>query len=202
MKAGIETPAKLIYVIYKPFCHQLAFRSFFLYGEQAFYPRELAEMSDVIAYEDLFSYVETSDDLMDARNFLGNEFTGYKIAFCERCLAIYGSMLLFSILFWLSKNRIPSIPWYLWILLGFGPIGLDGVSQIPSLMGITMPAWMIMRESTPFFRVLTGTLFGVTTFWYLLPQVEKSMRESRVILSKKFAYVEQVDTNASGDGVH
>ncbi|NSW51863.1 MAG: DUF2085 domain-containing protein [Anaerolineae bacterium] len=192
MKAGMEAPAKIIYVVYKPFCHQLAFRSFFLYGQQAFYPRELANIERKITYEELFSYIETPDDLLDARNFLGNEFTGYKIAICERCLAIYGSMLLFAIIFWASKNKIKSIPWYLWILLGFGPIGLDGVSQIPSLLGISLPEWMIMRESTPFFRVLTGTLFGLTTFWYLLPQIELSMRESRVMLSKKFAYVEQV----------
>lgn len=194
MKAGAEVPAKIIYTIYKPFCHQLAFRSFFLFGNQAFYPRELAGIPNVITYEELFSYVDTSDDLLNARNFLGDSFTGYKIAICERCLAIYGSMLLFSLIFWLSKNRIKSIPWYLWILFGFVPIGIDGVSQIPSLLGINMPAWMIIRESTPLFRVVTGTLFGITTFWYLLPQVEQSMRESRVVLAKKFAYAEQIKT--------
>jgi len=194
MKAGAEVPAKIIYTIYKPFCHQLAFRSFFLFGNQAFYPRELAGIPNVITYEELFSYVDSSDDLLNARNFLGDSFTGYKIAICERCLAIYGSMLLFSLIFWLAKNRIKSIPWYLWILFGFVPIGLDGVSQIPSLLGINMPAWMIIRESTPLFRVVTGTLFGITTFWYLLPQVEQSMRESRVVLAKKFAYAEQIKT--------
>jgi len=39
MKAGFETPARMIYTVYSPLCHQLAFRSWFLFGEQAYYPR-------------------------------------------------------------------------------------------------------------------------------------------------------------------
>ncbi|MBN2046216.1 MAG: DUF2085 domain-containing protein [Anaerolineaceae bacterium] len=194
MKANAVVPAKVIYTIYRPFCHQLAFRSFFLYGEQAFYPRELAGYDDMLSYEDLFDYVDSNEDLLDARRFIGDEYVGYKIAICERCLAIYGSLLLFGVLFAVTGKRMKSLPWYLWILLGLIPIGFDGVSQIPSLLGISLPNWLIMRESTPFLRVLTGTLFGVSTAWYLFPLIEKSMSESRVELAKKFAYVEQIES--------
>ncbi|MCA2002823.1 MAG: glutaredoxin family protein, partial [Chloroflexi bacterium] len=38
MKLGAELPARAIYRIYSPLCHQFGFRSFFLFGEQAFYP--------------------------------------------------------------------------------------------------------------------------------------------------------------------
>ena len=34
MKAGLEVPAKVLYTAYKPMCHQFAFRSWFLFGEQ------------------------------------------------------------------------------------------------------------------------------------------------------------------------
>jgi uncharacterized membrane protein len=192
MKVGAEMPARVLYTIYKPFCHQLAFRSFFLYGEQLYYPRELAGIDGVITYDELIAsgVISGNIDLLDARAFLGNDYVGYKIALCQRCLAIYVAMLLVSIIFAATGNRIKPIAWYVWILVGMVPIGLDGGSQIPGALGISLPEWMIIRESTPVFRVVTGALFGIMTFWYLLPQVEDSMRESRLNLSKKFAYAE------------
>ena len=45
MKMGATLPAKAIYRIYSPLCHQFGFRSFFLYGEQAFYPLAEANVS-------------------------------------------------------------------------------------------------------------------------------------------------------------
>jgi uncharacterized membrane protein len=195
MKIGWEVPAKTLYVFYKPFCHQLAFRSFFFFGEQAYYPRELAGIEGLITYDDLIreGLLDEEADLLDARNFLGNEEVGYKTALCQRCLAIYASMGLFAVIYALSGNKIKPPAWYLWILIGIVPIGLDGGSQIPGLLGITLPEWMIMRESTPVFRVITGTLFGLMTFWYLLPQVEDSMRNTRMNLVKKFAYQNEVN---------
>jgi uncharacterized membrane protein len=38
MRVGLETPARVIYTLYRPFCHQFGFRTFYLYGEQAAYP--------------------------------------------------------------------------------------------------------------------------------------------------------------------
>jgi uncharacterized membrane protein YccF (DUF307 family) len=42
MNAGVTGPARIIYLAYGPMCHQMASRSFFLFGEQSVYPRELA----------------------------------------------------------------------------------------------------------------------------------------------------------------
>ena len=42
MQPGLRTPGRLIYALYSPFCHQFAFRSFFIGGEQPTWPRELA----------------------------------------------------------------------------------------------------------------------------------------------------------------
>lgn len=42
MRLGLEGPAGVIYTMYRPMCHQFAFRTFFLYGEQPVYP--LAEV--------------------------------------------------------------------------------------------------------------------------------------------------------------
>mgnify|MGYP003976854049 CR=1 FL=1 len=190
MKGGATGPARLIYLVYRPLCHQLAFRSFFLFGEQAYYPRELADVQADSTYEDI---IGTDTILLrNAQNEIGNEVIGYKVALCERCMAIYGSMLVFGLIFSLVGRKWKSLPWFLWIIIGLGPIGLDGVSQLPSLVG-RFTDWVIIRESTPFLRVLTGSLFGITTAWYLFPFIEESMQESRVILAKKMAISIQLE---------
>ncbi|MBI9049506.1 MAG: DUF2085 domain-containing protein [Anaerolineaceae bacterium] len=189
MNYGLQTPARVIYTIYRPLCHQLTFRSFFIFGEQYFYPRELANVPDVISYEEYFH--QDVIDLQFARDFLGNEHTGYKLALCERDMALYGSFLLFGILFQLSARRIKKIPWYIWILFGIFPMGIDGSSQLFGMLPLDLPAWMLIRESTPFLRVLTGGLFGITTAWYLYPMVEDTMKDARKMLTQKKSYIEQ-----------
>ena len=42
MHFDLEAPSHVIYFIYGPFCHQFAFRSFFLFGEQPVYPRAIS----------------------------------------------------------------------------------------------------------------------------------------------------------------
>jgi uncharacterized membrane protein len=194
MKARVDAPAKIIYTIYSPLCHQLAFRSFFLFGEQPYYPRSLANISGVVTYEELTGNPKI--DLLQARSFIGNDVTGYKVSICERDVAIYGSLLLFGIIFAITGRKIKSLPWYFWIVVGLIPIGVDGVSQLPGLAGWSFLSWLPIRESTPFLRVLTGALFGGTTAWYLYPLIEESMRETHVMLIRKVAVVNQTQNKS------
>jgi uncharacterized membrane protein len=187
-KLGYNTPAKVIYTVYSPLCHQLAFRSYFLFGEQAYYPREIAHVQGAISYEKITGNTEI--DLVNARNFIGNGITGYKVALCQRDVAIYGAILLFGILFVVTGKKLKSIPWYMWVLIGLVPIGLDGVSQLPSLTNYFLPSWIPIRESTPFFRTLTGGLFGLSTAWYLYPLIEETMLDTRRIYQKKIALMQ------------
>jgi len=143
----------------------------------------------VITYEQITGQV--GDNVVDARNFIGNEQLGFKAAICERDTGIYGSMLLFGLVFSFFRKKIKSIPWYLWVIIGVLPMGLDGGSQLPSLIA-NLPAWVPIRESTPFLRVLTGSLFGITTAWYLYPLLEESMSENRQLMKRKFATVAQL----------
>lgn len=188
LEHGQSLPATIIYKIYSPLCHQLAFRSWFLYGEQAYYPRALAGIPNVLTYEAVTGSNQV--DLIQARNFEGTPIVGYKVAFCERDIAIYASLLLFGLIFWISGRRIKAVPFYIWLIVGLVPIGLDGFSQLPSL-AYGMPAWVPLRESTPFLRTLTGGLFGWMTAWYLFPMIEKSSRETRQVLKRKFAVIER-----------
>ena|ERR1035437_10014204 len=82
LKVDFSGPAKVIYAIYSPLCHQLAFRSWFLFGQQAYYPRNLADISGVITYEQLTG--QSQLDLIAARQFVGNAIVGYKVAICQR----------------------------------------------------------------------------------------------------------------------
>jgi len=183
---GMKQAAQTIQNIYSPLCHQLAYRSWFLFGEQNAYPRELAHVSGLQTYEQATGF--DSHDIILAKRFTGNQLLGYKVAFCERDVAIYGGMLFFSILFTIAGRKIKAIPWYIWIVIGILPMGLDGVSQLPSLIGVDL-TFLPIRESTPLLRTITGALFGITTAWYGLPLFEETMRESKILLEKKIALI-------------
>lgn len=92
---------------------------------------------------------------------------GHQLGLCERNLAIYGSLFLGSLAFVVTKKRLPDIPWWLWLLLIL-PMALDGTTQ--------MFGW---RESTWALRVITGTLFGGATIWFVLPLVHRLLSEAR-----------------------
>jgi uncharacterized membrane protein len=172
MKLGFEQPARFIYWIYDAFCHQLTFRSWFLFGPQTFYPRELAGIQNVITYEKATGDFQL--DLMFAREFFGNDFMGYKVALCQRDVAIYGSLLLCGLFFQLSGKKIKPLPWYLWVIFGLLPIGFDGITQFGGL-GISFLSWLPIRESTPLLRSVTGLLFGITTSLFMFPMIEENM---------------------------
>lgn len=192
MKAGAEAPARAIYTVYSPLCHQFGFRSFFLFGEQPYYPLPEANVSGVKTFDQVTGLQDlsnpTSVSRLEARYFIGDETTGYKVALCERDVAIYFGLMLFGIVFALTGRRIPPLHWTLWLLIAIGPIGLDGFSQLFSQFNMSWLASLVpYRESTPFLRVLTGGLFGFGTAWFAIPYMEESMAETRQLFIKKFA---------------
>lgn len=186
-ESGQTRAANLIYKSYSILCHQLAFRSYFLFGEQAIYPLERAEVAGVAPYEQVIGEA----DILAAREFIGDEKLGYKTALCERDIAIYLGFLGFGLLFSILKNKGKPLSWLVWIIVGIFPIAVDGVSQLPGL-ATNLPAWLPIRESTPLLRTVTGLLFGVTTAWFLFPYVAESMKETRTILLGKLEYIQQM----------
>jgi len=180
MKVGWTTPANWLYRSYGYVCHQLAFRSWFLFGEQTVYPRSEVNLPGVIPYGEATHLDEA--DLLSARSFIGDEFLGYKIALCERDVSIYLGILAFGLVFSASGRRIKSIPWFLWVVLGLAPIGFDGVSQLISQPPLSL---IPFRESTPLLRAVTGGMFGFFTAWFGYPMAEESMRETRDFMEQK-----------------
>lgn len=184
MEVGVKTPAIVLYRAYGFMCHQLSFRSFFLFGKQIVYPREAAGIKGLISYQQATGMSEdnSGDALVMAREFLGNQVMGYKVALCERDVAIYGGIIVFGLFYSLSGRKLKAIPWYIWVIIGILPILLDGGSQY-----ISQPPFSFIpyRESTPFLRVITGGLFGIMTAWFGYPMVEEGMQLTREIMSNR-----------------
>jgi uncharacterized membrane protein len=77
-------------------------------------------------------------------------------------------------------------------VVGLGPIGLDGFSQLLSQIPNTfLQSILPYRESIPLLRALTGFLFGITTAWFMFPLIEESMADTRRLLAKKFAVLKK-----------
>lgn len=208
MQAGAVAPARLIYLGYSPFCHQMASRSFFLFGDQYAYPRELANtnLTPIEAYMaeiPEFSGVSPEMEnwvtfLLPARRFVGNEQMGYKTALCERDMAIYGFVLLGGLVYgWLRKYRkVKPLPVWAFIILGLGPIALDGFSQLFSQYGVALAPLSFLntvfplRESSPFLRTFTGAMFGFSLVWMTYPHIEASMKGTENALRAKLQRAE------------
>ncbi|MCS7010131.1 MAG: DUF2085 domain-containing protein [Anaerolineales bacterium] len=186
---GWDVPASLVYRIYRPLCHQWAFRSWFLFGEQAYYPHAAAGLSDVMSFEEATGITDANDpSRYQARLFEGTPRLGYKVALCQRDVAIWGAMLLFGLVYALTGRRLPALHWMLWLFLGIAPAALDGLSQLISqIPGNFLSPYLPYRESTPLLRTVTGFLFGWMTAWMVFPTLEETMSESRRVLAKKFA---------------
>jgi uncharacterized membrane protein len=141
---GWTSLAQPIYAAYHFTCHQWAFRSFFLFGQQPVYSeQQLADLG------------------LDPFTVIGNPSLGWKMAFCERDLAIYIGLLLVGLLYARRRDLRPSgFMVYGALIL---PMALDGFTQ---LFG-----W---RESTWELRVFTGLLFGLASAWLVLPRLDDS----------------------------
>jgi uncharacterized membrane protein len=160
MELGWTLPADAIYFLYSLTCHQLAYRSWFLFGDQAAY--NIAELQHLLNVQNpaldvwFWRGVRTGDEL------------GYKVAFCQRDSAIYGGMLLTTLFYSLVERgrRVKPLNWKIYLLAFVVPMGADGVSQ---LLGF--------RESTPLIRSITGGLFGIGTALLILPMLGATMED-------------------------
>ncbi len=163
MQVGLTGPARLIYLIYSPACHQLPDRSYFLFGEQPVYTLEELEVASVLP----------DSGLLQRRRYIGDETLGWKVALCERDVAIYGSMLVAGMVFALLRGRVRRLPLPVFVLFVV-PIAVDGLSQ---LFGLRTSNWWL--------RTLTGALFGVGVVWLVYPYIQESMDDIRLNIEKK-----------------
>ena len=155
MNAGWTTPAKVIYTVYRPACHQLPERSFFLGGEKNVYSAE--------------ELAENGVEIHPLSRDIGNEAVGWKTAFCQRDLAIYGSIFLTGLVYGVVRGRMKKwkMP-FRYFALFLIPMAVDGVLQ---LVGVHESNWML--------RSITGSIFGVGAALFAYPYLEEGFRDVR-----------------------
>ena len=88
MKAGLTVPAKAIYTVYSPLCHQFGFRSMFLFGENVTAPERALTGINPTTCRNV-----GGQDAQRQRN------NGLLVAYCERDVAIYGGILIAGLIF-------------------------------------------------------------------------------------------------------
>jgi len=204
MNAGMTGPASLIYRAYSPMCHQLASRSFFLFGEQPAYPRAIAgsSLTPIEAYmPGIPEFAEASADptqwstfLLPARAFRGNEQMGYKMALCQRDIGIYLSILVGGLIYGIVRRRGPvkPLPFWLFLIIGLGPIALDGFSQLFSQMFVGLGLESLtnlfpLRESSPLLRSLTGMIMGLSVVWLIYPRLDEQFTMTANDIGRRLA---------------
>ncbi|MEZ4708955.1 MAG: DUF2085 domain-containing protein [Caldilineaceae bacterium] len=155
MHWGWWAPARYIYAAYSYACHQLPDHSYFLFGN-----------SLVPSLQDLENTgLQPGLGLLEQRQFIGSVEAGYKVAICERDVAIYGAIFLTSLVFAFFKFGHWQIGWRSFIILTI-PIAVDGGAQLLNL-----------HTSNWWLRTITGALFGVASVLFAYPIVDDAMRE-------------------------
>jgi uncharacterized membrane protein len=172
VKNGLEFPARVIYWAYSNLCHQLPYRSWFLFGTHTHYPLKAAGVENSLDFISAFQY---SGELENSRNIIGSETLGYKIAICQRDLAMYLGLLSAGLGFLAFQKKWKKIPFWAWVVFGVLPLGIDGFSQLAGYLE-GLPAILPLRESTPLLRTVTGTMFGIFTGLYIFPLIETRFR--------------------------
>ena len=189
MTLGVTSIADAIYFFYSFLCHQLPQRSYFLFGPKISY--SLAEIENVWHYGDNFLYL---------RQFIGNSAMGWKVAWSDRMVSMYGSLWVGGLLYALTRKRLPHLSPIAWLFLAIIPMGVDGFSHMLNdvlagisgtgfrdtnawlqfLTGNIFPASFYAGDALGSFnslaRLVTGTLFGLTTVWLIYPFVDTAMQ--------------------------
>lgn len=162
--SGYEGAGRLLYTIYKPACHQLPERSFFLGGPRTAY-----------SWDELVEAGMDPEDLPTIRrDFVGSAAIGYKTVVCQRDVAIYGGLLIFGAIYMLfGRRHLGLLP--LWTIVIFLiPLGIDGTTQI-----------LRLRESSPALRLGTGLFLAAGIVIVVYPYIEAAMLQLRGDVKRK-----------------
>ncbi len=199
MHLGMTGEARVIYVIYSWLCHQLPERSYFLFGSKLTY--SLSEIQS--------AWKSTTNPAI-LRQFIGSYQMGWKVAWSDRMISLYGGVFIFGLVWWPFRRRIKPLPWWA-LLLFLLPMAIDGSSHFVSdLAGIGQGfrannLWLasITRSSLPagfysgdawgsfnsLMRLITGILFGMGVVWFGYPYLNLAFtplsKPSKTVLTSR-----------------
>lgn len=210
MRLGWNLLGTVIYEVYSTQCHQMAQRSFFLFGPQAMY--NLDELP--------LSYSGGTSDLLLLRAFRGNDALGWKVAWSDRMVYMYGGLLVVGLIYRVRRARRSPMPLRLrWVFLLILPLALDGITHLVSdqsglasgfrydnrwlaqATGFMLPEGFYRGDAFGSFnslsRMFSGLLFAIAVGGWILPQLDRTMRYSAYSLGVKLGKVPQFPTRAN-----
>jgi len=199
MHNGFSGIGNLIYDLYGTISHQFANRSYFFYGEHVMYAAEELPLE--------FTR-DINEDEGRLKQYRGDEVRGWKVAWSDRLLAMFGSMLVSAAAYaLLSMRRKPGrIPLWLAILL-ITPLIIDGMTHsisdtnslfegfrytnewLASLTGNAFSPTFYQGSGLGSFnawmRLITGVLFGIGLVGYTFPMLDRYFNRNADILREK-----------------
>lgn len=200
MRLGFTDVGRGVYLLYAPFCHQMAQRSFFLFGPKLMYtPEELPVNTG-----------GTRADTLIMRNFRGSPELGWKVAWSDRMVYMYGSLWLSAFIIGLVSRWREVKPLPIWVfLLLLLPMVLDGTTHLLSDLGGLFEgfrynnAWLATLTNHAFseafyrgdqlgsfnswMRLSSGISFGVGCVWFAFPYILRASRQSTAKLDQQLA---------------
>ncbi|MFO7684099.1 MAG: DUF2085 domain-containing protein [Chloroflexota bacterium] len=202
MMWGWTEPAKAIYFFYSIQCHQMPQRSFFLFGSQWMY-----------SLPNIQAAWQPSDNPLILRQFIGNTAMGWKVAWSDRMVYMYTSLLLAGLVYWPFRRKIKPLPWWGFLLLLL-PMALDGSTHMVSdviggigggfrfnnewltvLTGNLFPVTFYVGDAPGSFnswmRILSGLCFGIGVVWFLYPRINEGFDDTARQIEDKFLKSEQ-----------
>lgn len=200
MSIGWVKPAQAIYFFYSFLCHQMPQRSFFMFGPQSTY--SLTEIQT--------AWKVTSDPFI-LRQYVGDPQLGWKVAWSDRMVSMYTSILFIAWLWYPLRRKLKPLP--LWgLILLLLPMAVDGGSHLISdfagigqgfrdinlwLAALTNNAFSanfyggdLLGSFNSWMRLITGVLFALGITWYGFPVLEETFTEIADMLAAKFRKLE------------
>lgn len=192
MKVGWEGAAQVIYWIYSGLCHQMAQRSFFLFGPQGFQMYNFEQLP--INIEGL----SAAEQLLALRRFIGNGAMGWKVAWSDRMVYMYATPLIVAVIYAFLRRRVQVRPLPLWgffalllpmmidggthwvsDLAGFGRGFRETNAWLAALTNYALPPAFYAGDGWGSFnslmRLLSGVAFGVAVGWLLYPNMDRML---------------------------
>jgi uncharacterized membrane protein len=181
MHLGWNSAGRVVYLLYSFQCHQLPERSYFLFGRQAMY--SLAEIQ---------SAWQTTNDPFILRQFIGNPEMGWKVAWSDRMVSMYTSILFGGLLYGPVRNWMKPLSFWKFAILLLA-MAIDGATHMVSdlagigqgfrdtnlwLQNITNNAYSMafyqgdaLGSFNSWMRLITGILFGIALVGFVYPYI-------------------------------
>jgi len=142
---------------------------------------------------------QNTDNPMILRQFIGNAEMGWKVAWSDRMISMYGGIWIVGLIWGLFVRNVKKISIWLFVLLAL-PMALDGTTHLVSdlyglsqgfrynnawlafLTGNAMPQSFYVGDGIGSFnswmRWITGLLFSFGLVWAIFPALDEQFGQS------------------------